>query len=309
MSSSLVLGVDGGGTSTTAWVAECDGTAVGKASAGPSNVKTVGHEIAQGNLQHAVSLALRQAGIGEGLIDVACFGLAGFDRPDDKELLKQWTSTWARRSLFVNDGDLVVAAGTPEGWGVGVISGTGSIAVGRAPDGRTSRAGGWGPLIGDEGSGYAVALSALRIIARRHDGRDAMRNDDPLSQRLCQALGISNPSQIPTAIYSNGTDRASIAALAPVVAAVADEDAEVFSKILKPAAYDLAETVAAAARALGWENGTLPLALAGGFLLNTPTVLRSLLLRLGILGYEVTAARVEDPVRGAVILARRAVRP
>ena len=63
----------------------------------------------------------------------------------------------------VNDGDLVVAAGTPEGWGVGLIAGTGSIAVGRAPDGRTARAGGWGHLIGDEGSAYGVVLDALRL--------------------------------------------------------------------------------------------------------------------------------------------------
>ena len=107
-------------------------------------------------------------------VDVVCFGLAGFDRPDDRQLLAGWAdqARWGNRLVMVNDGDLVVAAGTPAGWGVGVIAGTGSIAVGRAPDGRTARAGGWGHLIGDEGSAYGVVLDALRLVARRWDGRE-----------------------------------------------------------------------------------------------------------------------------------------
>jgi N-acetylglucosamine kinase-like BadF-type ATPase len=99
-------------------------------------------------------------------VAVACLGLAGFDRPEDKQLLSEWAETghWAERLLLVNDGDLVVAAGTPEGWGVGVIAGTGSIAVARAPDGRKARAGGWGHLIGDEGSAYGTVLAALKKV-------------------------------------------------------------------------------------------------------------------------------------------------
>ena len=79
-------------------------------------------------------------------VDVACLGLAGFDRPGDRRILAGWAeeARWAHRLVLANDGDLVIAAGTPEGWGIGVIAGTGSIAVGRARNGRTARAGGWG---------------------------------------------------------------------------------------------------------------------------------------------------------------------
>ena len=113
------------------------------------------------------------------------------------------TTRWARRLVMVNDGDLVVAAGTPEGWGVGVIAGTGSIAVGRTKDERTARAGGWGHLIGDEGSAYGVVLDALRLVARRADGRDAQPpGRDPLTERICAAFGVAKPSQIVTTIYS-----------------------------------------------------------------------------------------------------------
>ena len=83
------------------------------------------------------------AGLSPAPVDVICLGLAGFDRPDDRNLLKEWAehAGWAHNILIVNDGDLVIAAGTTEGWGVGVIAGTGSIAVGRTKDGQTARAG------------------------------------------------------------------------------------------------------------------------------------------------------------------------
>ena len=84
---------------------------------------------------------------------------------------------------------MVIAAGTTEGWGVGVIAGTGSIAVGRTKDGQTARAGGWGHLIGDEGSAYSVVLDALRLVARRADGRDTqVVGRDPLTERMSLRL-------------------------------------------------------------------------------------------------------------------------
>ena len=170
---------------------------------------------------------------------------------------------------MVNDGDLVVAAGTPEGWGVGVIAGTGSIAVGRAKDGRTARAGGWGHLIGDEGSAYGVVLDALRLVARRADGRDPRPSGrDPLTERLCAALGVAEASQIVTTIYSPEFIAHRIASLAPEVLAACAEAPETGEQLLIPAGAALAETVAAVARSLGWTSGVLPLAVAGGFLLS-----------------------------------------
>ena len=91
-------------------------------------------------LDAAIRAVFDAAGLEPAPVDVACLGLAGFDRPDDRAVLAGWAdeACVARRLVLVNDGDLVVAAGTPEGWGVGVIAGTGSIAVGRTPDGRTA---------------------------------------------------------------------------------------------------------------------------------------------------------------------------
>ena len=135
MSGPLILGVDGGGTTTIAWLADADGNVIGRGKGGPSNVKAVGDEQARASLNVAIREARREAGHERSTIAVACLGLAGFDRPEDRSLLEIWSDSdgWASSLVLVNDGDLVVAAGTPAGSGIALIAGTGSIAVGRAP--------------------------------------------------------------------------------------------------------------------------------------------------------------------------------
>jgi len=305
-----LLGVDGGGTTTEAWLAEPGGCILGRGMAGPSNAKAVGPEAARSALDSAIRAAFHAAGLTPAPVDALCLGVAGFDRDDDRKVLAGWAddARWARHLVMVNDGDLVVAAGTPNGWGVGVIAGTGSIAVGRAPDGRTARAGGWGHLIGDEGSAYGVVLDALRLVARRADGRDLRPpGRDPLTERLCAALGVAEASQIVTAIYSPDFDRARIASLAPEVLAACADAPEVGEQLLVPAGVALAEVIAAVARSLGWSSGVLPLATAGTFLLSASVVHQGMIDRLIRQGFQVDVTPVTDPVRGAVILAERAL--
>jgi N-acetylglucosamine kinase-like BadF-type ATPase len=304
----LLLGVDGGGTATEAWLAGPGLRVLGRGTSGPSNAKAVGLEAARRALDAAIGAAFEDAGIEPAPVDVACLGLAGFDRPDDRKILAGWANEarLARRLVLVNDGDLVVAAGTPDGWGVGVIAGTGSIAVGRAPDGRTARAGGWGHLIGDEGSAYAFVLDALRLVARRADGRDPRpAGPDPFTDRLCRALGAAQPAQIVTAIYAPDCARARIAAMAPEALAACNESPDDGARLLVPAGAALAETVAAVARSLGWSSGSLPLAAAGGFILSATALRQAMIDALDQRGYQPSLTLVPDPVRGAVILAER----
>jgi N-acetylglucosamine kinase-like BadF-type ATPase len=310
ISTPALLAIDGGGTSTLAWLGDADGRVLGRGRAGPSNAKAVGQSAARGALGRAIGLAFADAGLPPGPVAIACLGLAGFDRPDDRSLLASWVeeSRWADRIVLVNDGDLVLAAGTPDGWGLGVIAGTGSIAVGRTPDGRTARAGGWGPLIGDEGSAYKVVLAALGLVARRIDGRDRRGVEgDPLARHLCAAMAIDGPGAIVSALYSPSFDRARIAALAPAVLAAAQEDRGLVAGLLVPAGESLAEIVVAVARTLGWSGGKIPLALAGSFLLGAAEVSGALIDRLRQDGYEVQPTPVSEPVRGALVLAARAL--
>ena len=306
----LILGVDGGGTSTTAWLADRAGSVIGRGVAGPSNAKSIGPEAARASLVAAIESAFRDAGRPPLPVAAACLGLAGFDRPEDRALLRGWFEDlpWSGPTFLVNDGDLVVAAGTPEGWGIGLIAGTGSIAVGRDRSGRTARSGGWGYLFGDEGSAFGVAVAGLRKVARRADGRERIAGpigSDSLTKVIVEALGIAGPEGLIRAIHGSGFDRARIATLAPAVIAAMGDDSSIEAEIIGPAAVSLAEIAVAAARALGWEGGPLPIGLAGGFLLGVDPMVDRLLRELAGAGYEPIWTRVPDPVAGAIVIARR----
>jgi N-acetylglucosamine kinase-like BadF-type ATPase len=308
MSGRLILGLDGGGTGTTTWIAEVDGRVLGRGQAGPSNITAIGASAALGSLDLSIQAAFQDSGLDACPIEVACLGIAGFDREEDRTLLRRWAdgTAWARRLVLVNDGDLVLAAGTPEGWGVALIAGTGSIAVGRDRESRKTRCGGWGFVLGDEGSAFAVAVAGLRRVARRADGREPVApGADILSRRIFQALRVSEPSELVGAIYSGGFDRARVASLAPAVVEAAQEDPALARDILEPAGHELAELVAGVAHNLGWHGGPLALALAGSFLLGCPIVSGVLLDRLRHRGFAVDARTVPRPVEGALVLARR----
>lgn len=312
MSEALLLGIDGGGTSTAAWLADAEGRVLGRGEAGPSNVKAVGTKAAFEALVASTSAAFAQSGRDRQPIEVACLGLAGFDRPEDRTVLEAWNREVFRagRLILVNDGDLVVAAGTPEGWGIGLIAGTGSIAVGTGPDGRKSRAGGWGHVFGDEGSAYSVAIAGLRATAHRADGRLAppASGADRLTARLCRSLGAAEPPRLITVVYGLGLDRAAIAGLAPAIVESALEGDPAAREILQAAAQGLAEMVEAAVRSTGLADvERLPLAMAGGFLLGCPMLRRMLFDKLAAAAPSrvVVPREVHDPVAGAIVLARR----
>ncbi len=304
-----LLGVDGGGTKTVAWVADEAGNVIGRGVEDrASNIKAVGLSAALMALESAIQKAFAATGRPVRGAEVACLGLAGIDRPEDREVFVEWGESAGLfdRLILVNDGELVLAAGTPEGWGVAVIAGTGSIAVGRSPDGRTARAGGWGHVFGDEGSGYGVAVAALRRVAGRFDGRlPGGTHGDILTSLICSAAGVADPSGLVSTIYGPGFDRSRIAALAGAVVRASKSDPAIVRELLEPAGEGLADAARAVAERLGLAREGLPLAIAGGFVLSSEPVSRALRQGLARSGFATVARRVEEPISGAIVLARR----
>ena len=267
---SLILGVDGGGTSTEAWLAEPGGDVLGRGTSGPSNAKAVGLEAARRALDEAIRAAFDDAGLEPAPVDVACLGLAGFDRPDDRAVLAGWAERGPR--------------GAPAGAGQR-----------RRPRGRGRDAGGLGrrrdrghrldrrrpharrphgarrrlgppdrrrgqrlsPRPGRAPPGRRAATTAA-IPARAGSGSDP--DPDPTRSPTGSAgpWAWPGPSQIVTAIYSPDSTRARIAAMAPEVLAACDESPEDAARLLWPAGTALAEIVAAVARSLGWPSRAAP---------------------------------------------------
>ncbi|RPI99082.1 MAG: N-acetylglucosamine kinase, partial [Chloroflexi bacterium] len=146
MTSSIVLGIDAGGSKTLALAAGAGGEILARGESGPANYQSIGQKAAFIALNAAAGQALEGAGAAVSDVSAVCLGAAGMDRPEDIAVFQRWAALAFpnARARLVNDARIVLAAGTPNGWGLALISGTGSIAYGRSASGETARSGGWG---------------------------------------------------------------------------------------------------------------------------------------------------------------------
>jgi N-acetylmuramic acid 6-phosphate etherase len=303
-----VLGIDGGGTHTVALLAQVSEQnsgkwqVLGRGETGPSNLRAVGATRACAALEQAIAAAFRAAGLAPKTVHAACLGLAGAGRSEEQQQIRSWAEHAAIASHVEVTADArpLMAAGTPDCWGLAVIAGTGSMAFGACPNGRTARAGGWGYLLGDEGSGYALALAALQAVTRMADRRGSATL---LSGMLLERLGLREPAQLVAAVYGGSLDRAALAGLAPVVLEAAERGDSVADSIVREGSDQLALAAVAVARQLGF-GSQFPLALAGGLLLGSASYRERLLAALAERQIKPEPiALVPEPAEGAVRLA------
>jgi N-acetylglucosamine kinase-like BadF-type ATPase len=302
----LVIGIDGGASQTIAVLARAEtGEPLGRGEAGPSNIQAVGETTALRELNMAVAGAFRAAKLPRRPVAAAALGLAGVDRKEGLDVIRGWADLvqLAEQITIANDATLLFAAGTPEGWGLAVIAGTGSIAFTLDRHGRDARAGGWGYLLGDEGSAFQIGLQGLRAACRAADG---VGQATVLLTTFLEQLGSTDPRDFIPAVYRGSWDKAYIAGLAPLVLKAAAAGDPVAQRIFTTEARELAQTAAGAVRLSGLDPHGLPLALAGGLVLESEAYRQQFLHELKACGVVPgTVGLVDDPVVGAVVLARR----
>jgi N-acetylglucosamine kinase-like BadF-type ATPase len=255
------LAVDGGGTKTHAVIVDVDGNLLGRGAAEGCNHRSEGMERALARLRAAVEAASRQAAHAVPFAR-AWFGLAGVDGAADAQMLNAHLAPFATELRVTNDAELVLAGlrGEP---GVALIGGTGAIAIGRDADGRLARVGGWGHLLGDEGSGYDIGRRALQVALQMADGRMPR---GPLADLVLSHYAVAGGDELVEAVYALPS-KAGIAALAPVVlqaARTGDTDARA---IARAGAGELAHAAVTAARLLAVEERPIALAVSGGLLI------------------------------------------
>lgn len=262
----IALGVDGGGTKTDAWLARFDAAGepvvIGKARGASTNPKAVGWPTALANLRATVEAAWGDANLAPTSVDAAVLAISGAGRPEARQQFVDYmlTTGFAKQATVEHDAEPLLAAGTPQGWGVGLIVGTGSAAIAASRDGARYVVGGWGYWFGDEGSGYWMGREALAAVARAADGRG---EPTALTGAIMQRLAISDPRGALGALENAGDVRRAMASLAELVMEVAVAGDAKAGEIVDRAARDLAEMVAVAATKLGLGDA-FPLALAGG---------------------------------------------
>jgi N-acetylglucosamine kinase-like BadF-type ATPase len=244
------LGVDGGQSGTTAAIGAEDGLVLGTGEAGPCNHAAAGEGRAK--LERAVSgsvgEACRAAGLDASKIEfeAACLGMSG--GPDDKREILAGILR-ARRIEVTTDAAIALAGATESGCGVIVIAGTGSIAYGRNPAGKTARAGGWGYVFGDEGGAFDIVRQAIRAALRMEEGWGPATS---LRSVLLEAMEAPDANAALHRLYTLDWPRARAATLAPLVDQAADNGDAIALKIMNDAAMELA-TLAAAVRAQLWK--------------------------------------------------------
>lgn len=300
----LLIGIDGGGSKTLALLANADGRILGRATAGSSNYHTVGKEQAFAALEGAIAGSFADAGINVQPLAALCMGLAGVARPEDRELLLAWAGERFPGVPIAlnNDSELVLAAGTPAGWGIALICGTGSIVLGRSQDGKSTRSDGWGFLLGDLGSGFAIGKAALQAVLAAHDGRAPAT---ALSELILRECSLAAPPDLVRWVYRERIPTAEIAALAPLVEQAAEAGDGIAQAILQQAGNHLADSVQAVATRLSF-SGAIPLAMAGGVILRSRQIadcFRHAAVEKGLLLEPITP--VLEPAIGAIRIAQR----
>lgn len=246
---SLVLGIDGGGSKTVCLLMRDTGQVLGRGEAGASNYQSVGKQAALCSIQAAIAQAI--APLGTVQVKAICLGLAGVGRPWDIQVVQTFVQqlqsseslpvNWALQPSHVvicNDASIALVGGLGHEVGVVAIAGTGSIVFGQNAQGCTKRVGGWGPILGDDGGAYQIAISGLRSALRAYDGCGL---PSTLEQQFREHLGLSSLEELVYVIYQQGWSVQEIAALAPIVAQEATSGDEVALGILEDAVQEFVQ--------------------------------------------------------------------
>ena len=300
-----VLGIDAGGTKTVCLLADDQGQVIAESRRGGANLQAVGELEVEKVVHEVMEEAIGNRAIVPAAI---CLGIAGVDRPDDSVVVGGIMRRigYKARVVVVNDALVALEAGAPGQAGVVVISGTGSISYGRDARGQAARSGGWGYVLGDEGSGYWIGRAALRAVLREADRRGPATL---LSGLLLQHFGVPQAQGLIHEVYNSNLKPAAIGALAQCVQAAFSQGDRVAVGILRGAADELEASALSVARRLELIGEPFVFILAGGIFRAVPWLEQELERRLPISapGSKVRLLDLE-PAVGAVTIALQEAR-
>jgi N-acetylglucosamine kinase-like BadF-type ATPase len=309
----FVMGIDGGATKTLAAVLDLERHALHVAHGGPSNQDAVGAKAAVQALLQAADEAIERAGISHNELGAAVLAVAGTDTDAVTEHVRAArTDAW----IVVNDVVGAWATATGAAPGLAVISGTGSnvFGVGRAHSpkgwvGSTWRAGGWGHLLGDEGSGYWLGVQSIKAALR---DREASGPETALSDAAVAFFDVPSVEALASLVYSKPLTKGEIAAFASETAKVADAGDAVARELYARGARELGQQIAAVIRQTGLGSGSagaraFPVGLIGSAFKAGRVFVEPLTRAVHEHAPDANVARVEmAPVGGSLLLAVRA---
>jgi len=255
----IAVGVDAGGSHTIA-AAVRDGELLRPATGPAANPLVAGISSAAATIADAIGAATASVAPDAVVVGVA----GGAAESTASALLAELSARFpGARIMVTDDAHVALRAAVPAGDAIALIAGTGSIAYAEI-GGRTYRAGGFGHLVGDEGSGFAIGAAALRLALKSLEGRGLR---DALTEAVVARIGTSRAREAVAFLYSSDVPAATIASFASLVLEWAAAGERSAVKIVQNAALELFELVRSVCRSAAIDGTTdFPLALCGGVL-------------------------------------------
>jgi N-acetylglucosamine kinase-like BadF-type ATPase len=295
-----VLGIDVGGSKTICLLADDEGRIIASEREEGANLQGAGELALEKVLHTVMEKAIADRDVRPSAI---CLGIAGVDRAADEAVVYGIMKRigYKARILVVNDALIALQAGIGDGPGIVIVSGTGSIAYGRNAAGDAARAGGWGSVLGDEGSGYWIGRLALRAVVRHADGRGRATM---LTEKLLGHFHAERAAELIHRIYHDEVGPRAIASLAQYVQDARAEGDLVAIAILNQAADELITAGTAVMARLDLKDDPFTFVLAGGMFHAVPWLCDQLQLLLPALAPQSNTMRLDaEPAIGAVQLA------
>lgn len=305
MTTSYWIGIDGGGTKTLGVLLDEQQNIRAEVRGDSTNFNSVGDELARLHLRQVILGLLDKSGLSAAQIAGIGLGVSGVSRPEDQQMVAAWVTDVLPGipCLVENDALMALAAATDgELFGVVVVCGTGMIVIGVNRAGERRRAGGWGALLDERGSGFAIGSDALKAVASAEDGLGA---PTLLTEAVLSHLHLTSPRELERWTYTD-YDWARIAALAPLVSQCAVQGDTVSGTILEASAIALCRSVRVVAERLGMKDAPFPCVFMGGNLTAGAPLIAWL---TQLLHTEVHCAHIDtrqlSPAVGAALLAQR----
>lgn len=293
------LGIDGGGTKTTCVVGDAT-SILGRATSPASNITRVGEPTARESLHQAIRAACSNSSIDPAQVQRTVAGVAGASRPETRNFIeKALREVVSGDVTVVTDADTALRAAFASGPGVVVIAGTGSIALAQDGHGNSSRAGGWGWAISDEGGGLWIGRAAVAAVLRARDTQKITI----LEQNILRAWHLADCNQLVSA--ANTSPQPDFGALLPEVVAAANAGDSLALEVFVQAGRELASLAKIAATRVFAAGSNVPVAMSGGAFAHAPNLREAFYnsLQTQLPGATLHPDLV-DPVLGALQMAR-----
>lgn len=294
-----VIGMDGGGTKTEICIAGTDKSILVRFRGGAINYNGGSKALVDANIRMILQ-RIREEGYRSGECAGICIGAAGISNPVIKTRIEEIIrkNGFTSPVSIVGDDVTAFAGALEDKEGIVLIAGTGSICHGRDLDGKTYRAGGYGHIIDDAGSGYAIARDILAAVVRAQDGRG---EETALTDMVFRYLKIESIEEMIGYLYSPGRNKREIAQLSVLIQDAFTQKDPAAVPIVQKAANDLTELAGAVIKRM---KRVSRLAVSGSVLLKNEDIYKEFVICMKNLYPDIGIIRpLQDAAYGAVLLA------